>query len=259
MVFVVNFAADVLVGQPAAPFTVTPDTTASEDDLLVMFCSKENSTLELGTLPTGWAHIASSPQEEDGIQDCASGLVWKLAGASEPSSYDFQGDGGSQYNWGIWRITGHDLATPIHKDAGSFETGVTDPVGPEIITTIDGCMILSCIGMDASGGVEIGIPGATWTDDGGEIPQEAPFQYSAFAHKEQTGAGAIKHTWLTGANDDDRSHIIVAILPGDVTPKHETKPSDDITTSGWTSTPLFSKVDEDVDSPDATVISATAS
>ena len=38
-----------------------------------------------------------------------------------------------------------------------------------------------------------------------------------------------------------------------------TSPTDDVTTTGWTSTPLWSKVDDDPDSPDATVISATAS
>jgi len=36
------------------------------------------------------------------------------------------------------------------------------------------------------------------------------------------------------------------------------KPDGDITTTGWTSTPLWSKVDDDPASPDATVITATA-
>ena len=36
-------------------------------------------------------------------------------------------------------------------------------------------------------------------------------------------------------------------------------PTDDVTTTGWSSTPLWSKIDEDPGSPDATVITATAS
>ena len=40
---------------------------------------------------------------------------------------------------------------------------------------------------------------------------------------------------------------------------HAVSPTDDVTTTGWTSTPLWSKVDDDVDSPDATVITGTAS
>lgn len=39
----------------------------------------------------------------------------------------------------------------------------------------------------------------------------------------------------------------------------EIKPSDDIATTGWSTTPLYSKIDEDSDSPDGTVISAVAS
>jgi hypothetical protein len=42
-------------------------------------------------------------------------------------------------------------------------------------------------------------------------------------------------------------------------PVHAVSPTDDVTTTGWTSTPLWSKVDDDPDSPDATVITGTAS
>jgi hypothetical protein len=36
-------------------------------------------------------------------------------------------------------------------------------------------------------------------------------------------------------------------------------PTDDVTTTGWTSTPLWSKIDDDPDSPDAAVITGTSS
>ena len=42
-------------------------------------------------------------------------------------------------------------------------------------------------------------------------------------------------------------------------PLYAVSPTDDVTTTGWTSTPLWSKIDDDPDSPDATVITATAS
>jgi hypothetical protein len=49
-----------------------------------------------------------------------------------------------------------------------------------------------------------------------------------------------------------------ALFTGAFTVFHIVSPTDDITTTGWTSTPLWSKVDEDPASPDGTVIQATA-
>jgi len=58
----------------------------------------------------------------------------------------------------------------------------------------------------------------------------------------------------TGATNDAR----LTITHASVTYTYA-KPDADITTTGWTSTPLWSKVDDDPASPDATVITASSS
>ena len=58
----------------------------------------------------------------------------------------------------------------------------------------------------------------------------------------------------TGATNDARLTIThEAAAAG-----HAVSPTDDITTTGWATAPLWSKVDEDPASPDGTVITATA-
>ena len=48
-------------------------------------------------------------------------------------------------------------------------------------------------------------------------------------------------------------------IPWTLGPYHAVSPTDDVTTTGWSSTPLWSRVDDPPDTPDGTVISATAS
>ena len=60
----------------------------------------------------------------------------------------------------------------------------------------------------------------------------------------------------TGATNDARLTITHAASGPTLT---YAKPTDDIATTGWATAPLWSKVDDDPGSPDATVITATAS
>ena len=53
-----------------------------------------------------------------------------------------------------------------------------------------------------------------------------------------------------------RPRLIIQYTATDL---YDIPPTDDVTTTGWSSTPLWSKIDDDPDSPDATVITATAS
>jgi hypothetical protein len=61
-----------------------------------------------------------------------------------------------------------------------------------------------------------------------------------------------------GSSDGGWSAATYLIAPASVT-LVAVSPTDDVTTTGWSSTPLWSKIDDDPDSPDATVITGTAS
>jgi hypothetical protein len=63
---------------------------------------------------------------------------------------------------------------------------------------------------------------------------------------------ANEYVTIRGSSSGARLTIVHGTL-------HAVSPDADTTTTGWTSTPLWSRIDEDPASPDGTVISATAS
>lgn len=120
----------------------------------------------------------------------------------------------------------------------------------------DGSWHFFCGWVDASGNVHVQIDGGTVYDDNspsgsyGNDPTE-DFEFGASLN----GSLCKIMWWLSDPGDDVRS----AIYSGVFATLHAVSPTDDVTTTGWSSTPLWSKIDEDPDSPDGTVITATAS
>ena len=68
----------------------------------------------------------------------------------------------------------------------------------------------------------------------------------------QAGAdgGVMSHTWTTSG---DFTHMAIALIA--YVPVDEARPDTDIATTGWTTAPIYSKIN---DSSDATVVQATA-
>lgn len=74
-------------------------------------------------------------------------VLWKIAGASEPSSYDFSWVKVEEaYGW-IMRFTGHDPAAPIHSSQSAGGAS-SSPVSPAVLTTIANTLILRIGGFD---------------------------------------------------------------------------------------------------------------
>ena len=70
---------------------------------------------------------------------------------------------------------------------------------------------------------------------------------------------AVSQTYDPTLNGSDNVSTHIASWDEIPIPLYDVPPTDDVTTTGWSSTPLWSKIDDDPDSPDATVITATAS
>lgn len=96
-------------------------TSTSQNDLLIAVVSKNGSAGEVMSAPsdtTPWIKLDEQGQNS-GASYVWGAVFYKLAGASEPSSYAFTSTGGSIQNTAIMRITGHNITTPIENHQGT--------------------------------------------------------------------------------------------------------------------------------------------
>ena len=131
-----------------ASLTVTKPTGTAQYDVLVaaIYWNSESSSL---SLPSGWSLISTSTMNSIRVS-----LVYKVAGASEPSTYTFTASGGSpnQVNTvGIAAYRGCDRTSPIVDSAIQIDGGdfVQDIPG----TTGTGTQVSFVVGNVGSGSV----------------------------------------------------------------------------------------------------------
>jgi hypothetical protein len=121
-----------------------PSGTA-QNDLLITAVATDGDTSGSLSPPSGWTQI-----------DCTAygtavtlGAWRKIAGASEPASYDFTWTGGQKaYGW-MMRFSGHNAANPINTSATANQTSIT-PTSPAVTTTVPNCLILRLGAFDDS-------------------------------------------------------------------------------------------------------------
>jgi len=118
-----------------------PPGTAAGDLLVAAVATDGNTTASLAA--AGWTVI--NVTDQGGA--VTFGVWWKLAGASESSTYTFTWSGSEQaYGW-IMRFTGHDPASPV--DANSNDAGSGSAASsPSVTTTVDNALILRLGGFD---------------------------------------------------------------------------------------------------------------
>lgn len=120
-------------------FTLTKPTGTAEGDLLVALISLTASTI---THPTGWTEV----RVDDGYGSTDKvRIAYKVAGGSEPASYQWDDGGASgtpKWVGAIYRITGHDPDVPIDVHSGQRLTSGTAVTAPGVTTTVDDCLLL---------------------------------------------------------------------------------------------------------------------
>lgn len=230
-----------------------------DGDLLIAFLTiaLDNTSNDFST-PTGWTLLDDSVANPPGGSRSAN--FWKIA-SSEPANYTWNVAAGADDWAGVMvAYSGADQTTPINQHAGTTsgaieQTGVTSSITP----TVDNCMIVGMFGEDGSNTGGAG----SWTAGGSETvrqqTQEATnFTTSAVEDILQGTAAAITvsatYTNSPLTNSMMSKHI-VAIAPASVAATQTIRPDSDIATASWTTTPLFSKInDQNV----ATVITGVA-
>lgn len=110
----------------AASFSCTKPTSTAQGDVLVAFHGADAGTLaELGT-PTGgatWTLLASRARD-DGT-GAGSKVWWKVAGASEPSTYGFTQNSGADGAVSIVAVQNGSTNTPVVAQTGGITSGTS--------------------------------------------------------------------------------------------------------------------------------------
>src|SRR6266404_3872132 len=101
--------------------TINKPTVSTGDLMLATIAIHGGSAANINTVPTGWTQIARTDN------DASITLVsyWKVAGGSEPSSYEWIVDGQTTAKGGITKYSGVDGTTPVDASAGNAGLGLT--------------------------------------------------------------------------------------------------------------------------------------
>lgn len=112
---------------------VTGGSVALDDFLLVMIDQGGGVV----TPPAGWTLIGAPNNGSNAV------VFWKIAGASEPSSYTFSWTSSGQYDWAIASWSGI-LGTPIDRSAQSQGSSAGPYVAPSV-TPVGNADLLLCL------------------------------------------------------------------------------------------------------------------
>lgn len=151
---------------------------------------------------------------------------------------------GAHRGAGAYVFDGVDQTTTFRTVAksGGVGTSVTNTV-PSVVS---GDYVLDALTVDATGHA---------IASGANQTERWDFSTTGMECVSDTQAGSdggeMSHTWTTSA---DFTHMAIALIPAGAPPA-QIRPDADVATTGWTTTPLYSKIN---DSSDATVIQATA-
>jgi hypothetical protein len=130
-------------------------TTTGDLLLAAMFWgSTNNSTLPSMTAPTGWTLL----RRTDNSPEASLSVYYKIATASEPSSYTFDTSTGMSAAGWIAAYSGVNQTTPIDTDKGQFaNTSSTTYAAPSITTSYANDVVLFTVGA-----FDQGTSGDTW-------------------------------------------------------------------------------------------------
>jgi type II secretory pathway pseudopilin PulG len=146
---------------PYSPvITISRPSSTNAGDLLIAAVATDGDTSGVIASPGGWTLIDRGAYNGE----VTLAAWWKIAGASEPASYQFTWWGSSKdaYGW-IMRFTGHDPTNPIHNQSANGQGDTNTPTSPAVTTTVNDCLILRLGAFDDDGIVvdSPGLPGHT--------------------------------------------------------------------------------------------------
>jgi hypothetical protein len=187
--------------------TVTmPSGVASGDLLVVSLSIAANRTI---TAPSGWTLVYNDLESSAPTRVAT---YYRVAGSSEPASYDWTVNIGTNFNASALRISGVNGTTPI--DVSQNDTTASNSISPSVTTTGSDRLILRIFHMGRD---------RTFTQPTSHTKQTESAVGVACdqstATITQSGAGATgTATWTVAGGGNDRSvHHVLAIAPPDGT------------------------------------------
>jgi hypothetical protein len=231
--------------------TINKPSGTVSGDFLLAFCGSEG--------PRNWQEAAGwTLYAYNGGVDSAGGWYWKWAGGSEPSSYSFTIDGSADDLAGaILRIEGVDTVSPVaaHPTGVTGDSSTPNPPASGTVALGD-YLAVAMVTLS----LDVTFTPPTNYDEKADLvgSSGSPAMATSIATRGLVGITSEDPGTFTASGSDPWTTMTALILGMSVT-LHAVSPTDDITTTGWTTTPLWSKIDEDPASPDATIITATAS
>lgn len=119
------------VASPTATYTVTKPTGVVAGDVMVCALFDRTDTVLLTTPPSGWTQL-----EVAEAGNILGYLYRKVAGGSEPASYDFGWAGATTGSWAIAAYSGVDNGAPIDDTSQALTTSGTSHTHGSIVTTV---------------------------------------------------------------------------------------------------------------------------
>jgi len=242
--------------------TITAPSGIEDDDVLYLFHLLGSASPPTPTPPAGFV-VADTPVGETYPIDASDGSfilslrVWRKTASGESGDYTVTHSAASSQGV-IVRVTGADTGNPSDP-LPSFvlsdgSPSAADTTVPSITTEVDGALIL-LFNWDWADTTNNLTP-PTGTTPTFTERLDTTLCYVATGILATAGATGSKTMANNASSTSPFGGMMFAIVPAAAVEMQQIRPDADVTTTGWTITPLFSKIN---DESDATVITATAS
>ncbi len=215
-----TFRAAASAAAPSATLNLTINKPAGtvQNDTMVASISVRPDTATI-TEPSGWTLVRRIDNANANANSLA--VYYKVAGASEPTSYTWTFSTSTGSAGGIQTFSGVDATTPIDVEAGQITANGLTHDTPSVTTTVANTMIVTSHGFTSS---------ATWTPPSGmteafDVASQTVPAIGGIAiegnYVIQVAGGATGAKTATASNDSDvgNAHILALRpepLPGSV-------------------------------------------
>jgi hypothetical protein len=205
-----SFTEVKVVNSSASVSLAVPSGTATGDLLIAAFAIDGGPEPSAGS---GWNVLAIN----NNSSRAQLAVWWKIASASEPSSYTFSFSFADQmYGW-MMRFTGNDSTNPINAFAtlGAGTTASTAPISPEVTTSVDKCMVLRLGAFDDDDitSNDAGIANHTTITMDSNTTGTNGVSSGGAAYSYQSTAGATGTANFTITDNEEYATVTIAIAP----------------------------------------------
>ena len=197
--------------------TVTKPTGTLENEVMVAFIQHRDSTGSL-TPPSGWTLLQSQATSGGSSGNTSKAYTYyKLAGASEPASYDWISVNDGRVNASITTVTGNATTSTIDISGVSLTADGSTHDAPSVTTTQANDLVLVFAGVPLSG--------TSWTNPG-STTEEADIQGASDLSMDvasftaaSAGATGAKTFTMVGYGSNDKAATFSVAIKSAATPK----------------------------------------